>query len=380
MSPLEILLSALLGIVLLGALLLLLRRSAGHRGRSDADRFREEMHGALIAQQKAFSDQLSQVGELLKNQLDSLTKQVGVQLKTTLEVSERSSGKIDARLDTAARVIGEVKEALGKLGEANQRIYEVGRDIASLQEILRSPKLRGGLGELFLGDLLAEILPRERYTLQHTFQSGETVDAVIRLAERIVPVDAKFPLASFARLKQVDDGDARLKVKRELIRDVRKHIDAIAAKYIRPGEGTLDFALMYIPAENVYYEVITRDEGLPEDYDLFSYAVSHRVVPVSPNSFYAYLQTILLGLNGLRLAENITSVLGRLGELETAFGRVDADFQVVGKHLRNSLNRFQEAQGHLQAFHAQLAALTHVNLESPSSSFPGDVASGMVVD
>jgi len=380
MSPLEILLSVLLGIVFLGAILLLFRRSAGGRGRRDADRFREEMQGALIAQQKAFSDQLSQVGALLKNQLDSLTKQVGEQLKTTLEVSERSSGKIDARLDTAARVIGEVKEALGKLGEANQRVYEVGRDIASLQEILRSPKLRGGLGELFLGDLLAEILPRERYTLQHTFQSGETVDAVIRLAERIVPVDAKFPLASFARLKQVDDGDARLKIKRELIRDVRKHIDAIAAKYIRPGEGTLDFALMYIPAENVYYEVITRDEGLPEDYDLFSYAVSHRVVPVSPNSFYAYLQTILLGLNGLRLAENITSVLGRLGELETAFGRVDADFQVVGKHLRNSLNRFQEAQGHLQAFHAQLAALTHVNLESPSSSFPGDVASGMVVD
>lgn len=380
MTPLEILLSAFLGIVLLGTLLLFFRRPAGHRVRRDADRFREEMHGALIAQQKAFSDQLSQVGELLKNQLDSLTKQVGEQLNTTLEVSERSSGKIDARLDTATRVIGEVKEALGKLGEANQRIYEVGRDIASLQEILRSPKLRGGLGELFLGDLLAEILPRERYTLQHTFQSGETVDAVIRLAERIVPVDAKFPLASFSRLKRVGDGDARLKIKRELIRDVRKHIDTIAAKYIRPGEGTLDFALMYIPAENVYYEVITRDEGLPEDYDLFSYAVSHRVVPVSPNSFYVYLQTILLGLNGLRLAENITSVLGRLNELEAAFGRVDTDFQVMGKHLRNSLNRFQEAQGHLQAFHAQLTALTHVNLELPSASSPGGVASGMVVD
>ena len=364
MIPLEILLSVLLGLVLLGALGFLLHRFAGAHARDDTDRFREEMHGALITQQKAFSDQLTQVGELVKNQLDSLTKQVGMQLKTTLEASERSSGKIDARLDTASRVIGEVKQALGKLGEANQRIYEVGRDIAGLQEILRSPKLRGGLGELFLGDLLAEILPRERYALQHTFQSGETVDAVIRLAERIVPVDAKFPLASFARLRQVDDGDARLKVKRELIRDVRKHIDTIAAKYIRPGEGTLDFALMYIPAENVYYEVIARDEGLPEDYDLFSYAVSHRVVPVSPNSFYAYLQTILLGLNGLRLAENITAVLGRLNELEATFGRVDADFQVVGKHLRNSLNRFQEAQNHLQAFRAQLTGLTHVNLES----------------
>jgi DNA recombination protein RmuC len=368
MSGLEVLLPVLLSILLIAVVLLLSRWAATRHGRRSSEQFREELQGALISQQKAFSEQLSQVGELLKNQLESLTKQVGAQLNTTLEVSERSSGKIDARLDTAARVIGEVKEALGKLSEANQRVYEVGRDIASLQEILRSPKLRGGLGELFLGDLLAEILPRERYALQHTFQGGETVDAIIRLAERIVPVDAKFPLASFARLKHVDDEDSRLKVKRELIRDVRKHIDSIAAKYIRPGEGTLDFALMYIPAENVYYEVITRDEGLPDDYDLFSYAISHRVVPVSPNSFYAYLQTILLGLNGLRLAENITMVLGRLNELEVTFGRVDADFQVVGKHLRNSLNRFQEAQSHLQAFNAQLTALTHVDVESASST------------
>lgn len=359
MSPVEILL------VVVVACLLLYLVLAGRFGRKAAkteevERLRQEVRETIAANQTMFSVQIQQVGELLKNQLDSLTNQVGEQLKTTLEVSARSSGKIDERLDKAASVIGEVKQSLGRLAEANQRIYEVGRDIASLQEILRSPKLRGGLGELLLGDLLSEILPQERFSLQYSFKSGDTVDAIIRLAEHLVPVDAKFPLASFSRLKEASSDEERLKVKRELIRTVRTHIDAIAAKYIRPSEGTLDFALMYIPAENVYYEVITRDEGLPEEYNLFAYAISCRVVPVSPNSLYAYLQTILLGLNGLRLAENITTVLGRLSELQATFDRVDGDVQLVGKHLRNSLNNLQKTEADLQAFRVQLSALTHV--------------------
>jgi len=359
-TPLEILL-----VVVVACLVLLLAyvwRSGSRGARTEEmTRLRQEIRETIVANQTAFSGQIQQVGELLKHQLDSLTKQVAQQLKTTLEVSERSSGKIDERLDKATSVIGELRQSLGRLAEANQRIYEVGRDIASLQEILRSPKLRGGLGELFLGDLLAEILPRERFSLQFAFKSGETVDAVIRLAEHMVPVDAKFPLASFTRLREAACEEERLKVKRELIRTVRTHIDAIAAKYIRPSEGTLDFALMYIPAENVYYEVITREEGLSDDYDLFAYASSRRVVPVSPNSLYAYLQTILLGLNGLRLAENITTVLGRLSELQAAFDRVEGDVQLVGRHLRNCLNRFQEAESHLRTFRLQLSTLTQAD-------------------
>ncbi len=362
MSPIEILL-----IIFIAALLiyLFITRRGSHESvrTAEMERLRQEVRETIVTNQTAFSGQIAQVGEIIKNQVDSLTKQVAEQLKTTLEVSERSSGRIDERLNKATSVIGEVKQAPGRLSEANQRIYEVGRDIASLQEILRSPKLRGGLGELLLGDLLAEILPQGRFSLQYTFKNGETVDAVIRLAEHTVPIDAKFPLANFERLKEAGSEEGRLKAKRELIRDVRKHIDAIAEKYIRPAEGTLDFALMYIPAENIYYEVITREEGLPEDYNLFAYAISHRVIPVSPNSFFAYLQTILLGLNGLRLAENITAVLGRLSELQATFDRIDSDFQIVGKHLRNSLKRFDEAEHHLRAFQFQLTALTEVETE-----------------
>ena len=230
MSPVEILL------VVVVACLLFYLVLAGRFGRraaktEEVERLRQEVRETIATNQTAFSVQIQQVGELLKNQLDSLTKQVGEQLKTTLEVSDRSSSKIDERLDKAASVIGEVKQSLGRLAEANQRIYEVGRDIAKLQEILRSPKLRGGLGELFLGDLLAEILPQERYSLQYSFKSGDTVDAIIRLAEHLVPVDAKFPLASFSRLKEAASKEERLKVKRELIRTVRTHIDAVTVVF-----------------------------------------------------------------------------------------------------------------------------------------------------
>ena len=354
MSPLEVALLVAVLLLAAGLAALLLRAQKAQEG---LRALREELRQESFSRDALLSSQVAELGGLLKGQLELLTTQVSDQLKTSVEVSERSGGRIDERLSKAASVIGEVREALGALSQTSSRIYEVGRDISSLQEILRSPKLRGGLGELFLGELLAEVLPREHYTLQYAFKTKETVDAVIRLGERLVPVDAKFPLEGFQRLREAKTDEERLQTKREFIRDVRKHVDAIAEKYIRPSEGTLDLALMYIPAENVFYEVIARDERLPEDYDLARYARERRVIPVSPNSFYAYVQTILLGLKGLQVERNIARVLGRLAELERAFARLDSDFRIVGKHLRDSLNRFQEAETHLEAFHSRLSLL-----------------------
>lgn len=369
MSPLEVALLVLVLLLAIGLAALLLRALKAQEG---ARALREELRQELSSRDAVLSSQVAQLGGLLKGQLELLTTQVSDQLKTSLEVSERSGGRIDERLDKATTVIGEVREALGALSQTSSRIYEVGRDISSLQEILRSPKLRGGLGELFLGELLAEVLPRENYALQYAFKTNETVDAVIRVEGHLVPVDAKFPLEGFTRLREAGSDEERLKAKRDLVRDVRKHIDTIAEKYIRPSEGTLDFALMYIPAENVYYEVVVRDERLPEEYDLSRYALAHRVIPVSPNSFYAYLQTILLGLKGLQVERNIAAVLGRLAELERAFARVDSDFRVVGKHLRDSLSRFQEAETHLEAFRSRLSLLIDADKADGAPSLPLD--------
>ena len=234
----------------------------------------------------------------------------------------------------------------------------MGKDIASLQEILRSPKLRGGLGELFLGDLLAQIFPPAHYTLQHRFKSGEAVDAVIKLGHNLVPVDAKFPLENFRRIVETASEDDRKVAKKKFMADVKRHVDAISNKYILPDEGTFDFALMYIPAENVYYELIIKDEAVDTEKGLLSYAFTRRVIPVSPNSFYAYLQTILLGLKGLHIEEEAQEILKSLARLSGDFRKFQEEFELVGKHLTNTKMRYDESDKRLAKFGDKLQSLT----------------------
>jgi len=271
---------------------------------------------------------------LLQNQVNALAQQVSLSLSETRK-------SMDDRLDGAARVIQGVSKQLGQLDESSKRMLDVGKDIADLQNILRSPKLRGNISELILGDLLSQILPPDHFELQHAFRGGEIVDAVVTLKAGMVAVDAKFPLENFRRVVQATNDDERKTMKKAFIKDVKIHVDAIAKKYIRPDEGTFDFALMYVPAENVYYETIIRDED--HDTALFEYALARRVIPVSPNSFYAYLQTILLGLKGLRIEESARDILNQIGRLNTEFGRFNDAFRLIGKHLENASKQFQDA-------------------------------------
>ena len=272
------------------------------------------------------SDAMLKNQDTVNQQLASITSQVNAQLGQVTQQLQKSTGDLNTRLDNAAKVVADVSKGLGGLSEATKKVFEVGKDIASLQEILRSPKLRGGLGELFLGDLLAQILPPAHFTLQHRFKSGEVVDAVIRLGHNLVPVDAKFPLENFKRVIEVSSEEEQRAAKRKFISDVKKHIDAISGKYILPDEGTFDFALMYIPAENVYYELIIRDEAMDTDKGLLNYAFAKRVIPVSPNSFYAYLQTILLGLKGMHIEERAQDILTNLARLSGDFRKFQEEF------------------------------------------------------
>jgi DNA recombination protein RmuC len=293
----------------------------------------------------------------VNRQLGQFSNQVNTQLSLVTEQLQKSTGDLNTRLDNAARVVQDVSKGLGSLGEATQKVFLVGKDIASLQEILRSPKLRGGLGELFLGDLLAQIFPSSHFSLQHRFKSGEAVDAVIRLGGGLVPVDAKFPLENFKRVVETSNEDERRNARKKFIGDVKKHIDAIAGKYILPDEGTFDFALMYIPAENVYYELIIKDEATDTDKSLLIYAFAKRVIPVSPNSFYAYLQTILLGLKGLHIEEQAQEILKSLSRLSGDFDRFKTDFELVGKHLANVKTKYDDADKKLEKFGDRLQSL-----------------------
>lgn len=295
--------------------------------------------------------------ETVNQQLVQITAQVNTRLAEVTQQLQKSTGDLNTRLDNAARVVQEVSKGLGGLQEATRRVFDVGKDIASLQEILRAPKLRGGLGELFLGDLLGQILPAAHFSLQYRFKTGEAVDAVIRLGSGLVPVDSKFPLENFRRVIETASDEERKAAKKKFVADVKKHIDAIASKYILPDEGTFDFALMYIPAENVYYEIIIKDESADTDKGVLNYAFSRRVIPVSPNSFYAYLQTILLGLKGLHIEEQAKEILQGLARLSGEFDKFRQDFDVVGKHIANTKAKYDEADKRLEKLGDRLQTL-----------------------
>ena len=329
--------------------------------------------GILLLQHQldALRAQLGQAlagqGQLVGQQLAQLTGQMNERLREGIELVQRSQAAVGDRLDNTSRVIGEVQKGLGELREATGKVYEVGRDVATLHDILRAPKLRGGLGEFLLGDLLAQVLPPAHFTLQHAFRSGERVDAVVRLGDGLVPVDSKFPLEDFRRLLEAGDEDERARARKAFVARVRRHIDDIATKYVLPDEGTYDFALMYIPAENVYYETIIRDE----EPGLSGYAIGRKVIPVSPNSFYAYLQAIVLGLRGLRIEARAREVMGQLTRLGGDLGRLRDDFRLVGKHLGNAVQAQGAAERRLDRLDGKLAAIggeeagEEANVEAP---------------
>ena len=311
------------------------------RIKDSASKENEEKINAL---RREWSDTLSKNTELILKQLNESAK-----------VQQMVSSSMGERLDNAAKVFGDVKKSLGSLDEKTQQIYEVGRDIASLQEILKAPKMRGGLGELFLESLLEQIMPhKDFYELQHCFRTGERVDAAIKIGTRLVPVDSKFPLESFKRFVEATGDEDKKRAKREFIKAVKTHIDDIAAKYILPDEGTYDFALMYIPAENVYYETIIKDESFGEEKSIFMHAISKKVIPVSPNSFYAYLQVIILGMKGLKVEEKAQEVIKMLITLKGSLGKFTEDFGTVGTHLDNMKSSYERAAKSLDKFEDKL--------------------------
>jgi DNA recombination protein RmuC len=256
------------------------------------------------------------------------------------EQSDIISKTVGERIADTTKVFGEVKESLGELTQRTKEIQEVGKNISGLQEILRAPKLRGGFGELLLERLLADILPRNNYSLQYRFRSGETVDAVIRIGGNLVPIDSKFPLEDFERIATAESEQEQVALRKQFTRTIKRHIDDVT-KYILPDENTFDFALMYIPAENVYYETILR--GQPEESEIYSYSLQKRVIPVSPNSFYAYLQVIILGLKGLHIEKTACDILGHLGRLQGDLQDFQEDYSTLGGHIRHAVTKYEEA-------------------------------------
>jgi len=285
-------------------------------------------------------------------QLTERNAEVDRRLQSMVETMDRRFGeldtKVDRRLESASQTTLKIHERLGKVDEATTQMLDRAKDLARLEQALRPPKARGGFGELLLENLLRDRLPPGAYQMQYTFDSGERVDAVVRV-DREIPVDSKFPLDNFNRLVEAETDDERALAERQFARDVKQHIDAIAAKYIRPDEGTYDFAFMYIPVEAVYYELACGKTGA-----LLGYAHERRVFPVSPTTFTAYLQVIALGLRGMQIEEHAHEVMGYVAELQRDFERFADDFDKVGTHIGHAQSKYHEAGKRLDRFETKL--------------------------
>ncbi|KKQ97277.1 MAG: hypothetical protein UT24_C0002G0027 [Candidatus Woesebacteria bacterium GW2011_GWB1_39_12] len=245
-------------------------------------------------------------------------------LKTTNVRLNEQSKSFNERLDNAARVIGEVQRSIGEMSE-------IGRGMKELQEFLKSPKLRGNIGEQVLKELLAQMLPKQSFHLQYTFKSGEKVDAAIKTTAGIIPIDSKFPMENFRKMSgSKDDSEKKLHA-REFEGNVKKHIADISRKYILTEEGTIDYALMYIPSEAVYYEVVNNQ-------DLFEYAGEKRVLPVSPTTFYAFMRAILMSFEGQKIEAQAREILAALRAIQKDYGKVGDTLSVLQKHLTNAFN------------------------------------------
>jgi DNA recombination protein RmuC len=268
--------------------------------------------------------------------------------KTLLDSQANLNRNLQSSIDTLTRL----NTQIGQVQNAATQMQKIGEEVRRLQDILSSPKLRGQMGEWSLENLLSQILPKDSYKVQHAFKDGKTVDALVQMPSFSVAVDAKFPLPGFEKVVKAETEEEKTRLRKQFIKDVNTHIDKISGDYIRPAEGTLDFAIMYIPAENIYYETIVKYAG--ETHDILQYCFEKKVIPVSPNLLYAYLMTVAMGLHGLQIEKQAAEIRQNLGKLNASFADFGGTWEILGKHLRNAYSQYDEGQKKLDRFGMQL--------------------------
>lgn len=300
--------------------------------------------------------QVASIGQSVAQRLESVTK--------ALQDGVSDSAKIASQGQTAiANELKNTREQIVHLQKQMGEFQELGRGMSSatksLESVLGGAKTRGLLGEVTLERLLEDSLPASQYATQYRFSSGEVADAVIFLRDKkLVAIDSKFPLEAFRRIST--DGD---EAKRAFTQAVKIHADAIAKKYVVPAEGTLDLALMFVPSENVYYEMLMTQDSKGEPLD--SYCRGKNIIAVSPNTLYAHLCVIHMGLRGMQIEENARRIAANLSGLHKRLETFTTVFEKLGTHLKNAQQCYSEADKRLEKTQSTLDNLLGTSLRDP---------------
>lgn len=301
-------------------------------------------------QNQKSDDSLLEWLKTMQASVDSTNKTLNEALRSSstdmVKTLQENSKQLNERLDRAAAVIRDVGKEVGQMSE-------IGRSMKELQEFLKSPKLRGNIGEQVLKDLISQMFPKNSFHLQYQFKSGEKVDAAIQTDGGILSIDSKFPMENFQKMAKAATDSEKESLQKEFSRDVKKHIDAISKKYILPEEGTMDFALMYVPSESVYYELVNMT-------DIIDYARKARVYIVSPSTLYVHLQTILLSFEGKKIESRSKEVFKMLRALAIDYEKVEENMGVLGKHLSNATAQFHNVEGGFTQLGNKLNSTKHL--------------------
>ncbi len=285
---------------------------------------------------------------LLQNQLNELSRTLNNRLGESQKMVHEA---VKEQFGESQKLIKEITKELTHVKEGQRHITSVGEGLRSLQQILQNPKQRGVLGEYYLETVLKNVLPPGHFSMQYKFEDGEIVDAVVYLDKnRILPVDSKFSLENYNKILEATDTAERERLEKVFKQDLKNRIDE-TAKYIRPKEGTLDHAFMFIPSEAIYYDLLVNKVGSikTSTRDLIEYAfVTKHVVIVSPTTFLAYLQTVLQGLKALQIEEKAEEIIKRVGELGKHIGAYEGFMQKLGASLGTTVNHYNTAHKELK--------------------------------
>ena len=327
-----------------------LRASSERSVQNISSAFSSQMQLVTSHVQQSLGEVTSQLGA----RLDSINRQVTEQLNQSARVMNASSNAVGERIAAVQHTFAGLQNQVGEMTQQARQLSELSQSVAAIEHVLRSPKMRGNFGEEQLETLLGLVFARQQFVLQHRFSSGEIVDALLLLPPGNVAVDSKFPLENFRRIAEGSEEEKK-PLRRDFLRDVRRRVDEIATRYIRPSEGTLPFALMYVPAENVYYETIIRDD---EGFQLYRYCLEKRVVPVSPNSFYAYLQTIMVGIKGMQVGQRADIIVREIESLQIELEKFGKAYETIGQHIRNASSKIEEGTRLLTKVELRVESLT----------------------
>jgi DNA recombination protein RmuC len=329
-------LTAGLIVLALAALAISAMALAGVRRRAEAETsvLRQEMQTLINAQSQAVTAQLGQ----LAAQLTHINEQVVSGIASTANLATGAQRDVAAQLKTSHETLSAIHQKLGEVQQAGRDLSEAAQQIES---VLGGAKTRGTLGEIALDRMLADALPPGAYDTQFRFSTGDVVDAVVRLRDKLLPIDSKFPLDDYRRL--VEEGE---EARKGFANTVRLHADSIARKYILPGEGTLDIALMFVPSEGIYYELLRSQDnrGVPLDES----CRARGIVPVSPSTLFSHLKIIFLGLRGMQIEENAHRILSSLTGLKKQIDNFGEVYEKLGTHLRNAQMSYSDADRRLE--------------------------------